>query len=85
MNVLSYIAVKLIRGYQYFLSPWVGQSCRFTPSCSNYTMQAIEQWGFLRGFFLGIKRIGRCHPWCEGGHDPVPDRVDQHDKPKPPH
>ncbi|MDP4590252.1 MAG: membrane protein insertion efficiency factor YidD [Burkholderiaceae bacterium] len=64
--------LKLIRGYQYFLSPWLGQSCRFTPSCSNYSLEAIRIWGPVKGGWLSIKRIGRCNPWCRGGHDPVP-------------
>lgn len=70
--MLSYLIIKLVRAYQFFLSPWVGQSCRFTPSCSHYTIEAIEVWGPIRGVWLGIKRIGRCNPWCDGGHDPVP-------------
>ncbi len=70
--MLSYLMIKLVRGYQFFLSPWVGQSCRFTPSCSHYTIEAIEVWGPFRGVWLGMKRIGRCNPWCNGGHDPVP-------------
>lgn len=70
--MLSYLIIKLVRAYQFFLSPWVGQSCRFTPSCSHYTIEAIEVWGPIRGVWLGIKRIGRCNPWCNGGHDPVP-------------
>jgi putative membrane protein insertion efficiency factor len=70
--MLTYLIIKLVRGYQFFLSPWVGQSCRFTPSCSHYTIEAVEIWGPIRGVWLGIKRIGRCNPWCDGGHDPVP-------------
>jgi len=62
----------LIRAYQLTLSPVFGQQCRFTPSCSNYTSQAIELYGPWRGSWLGIKRIARCHPFCAGGHDPVP-------------
>ena len=66
------IALGLIRLYQILLSPLLGQNCRFYPSCSNYTYQAIEKYGFLRGGWLGIKRIARCGPWTKGGYDPVP-------------
>jgi putative membrane protein insertion efficiency factor len=62
----------LIRVYQLTLSPFFGQHCRFTPSCSNYTKEAIERYGPWRGSVLGIKRIARCQPFCDGGHDPVP-------------
>jgi len=62
----------LIRAYQLTLSPYFGQHCRFTPSCSNYTKEAIERHGPWRGSWLGIKRIARCHPFCDGGEDPVP-------------
>ena len=66
------ILLGLIRAYQLTLSPWFGQHCRFTPSCSRYTQEAIRKYGAARGSWLGIKRILRCHPFCEGGHDPVP-------------
>jgi len=62
----------MIRAYQLTLSPYFGQHCRFTPSCSRYTAEAIERYGPLRGSWLGIKRIVRCQPFCEGGDDPVP-------------
>ncbi|MEN1728765.1 MAG: membrane protein insertion efficiency factor YidD [Pseudomonadota bacterium] len=62
----------LIRAYRYLLSPWIGGQCRFTPTCSIYGLQAIEHYGALRGSWLTAKRILRCNPFCEGGHDPVP-------------
>lgn len=62
----------LIRAYQLLLSPILGSHCRFIPTCSQYAMEAIERYGALRGGWLAIKRIGRCHPFCDGGHDPVP-------------
>jgi uncharacterized protein len=67
-----------IRGYQKFISPVIhfaggpGSGCRFTPTCSEYFLQAVEAHGVLRGSWMGIKRIGRCHPWGGSGHDPVP-------------
>lgn len=62
----------LIRLYQIMLSPVIGQHCRFTPSCSNYAIEALEKHGTFRGGWLAIKRLSSCHPWHEGGHDPVP-------------
>jgi len=62
----------LIRGYQYSMSPWLGNNCRFTPSCSEYANVAIGRYGALQGSWLALRRLARCHPWCEGGHDPVP-------------
>jgi len=62
----------LIRAYQLLLSPFLGSHCRFTPSCSQYAAEAIGRHGALRGTWLALKRIGRCHPFCDGGYDPVP-------------
>jgi putative membrane protein insertion efficiency factor len=62
----------LIRAYQLLLSPFLGSHCRFTPTCSQYAAEAIRRYGALRGSWLAIKRIGRCHPFCDGGYDPVP-------------
>jgi uncharacterized protein len=69
---MSRLLVALIRAYRYLLSPWWGRSCRFTPTCSEYAIEAIERHGALRGGGLALHRIGRCHPWCAGGFDPVP-------------
>lgn len=71
---LALVARALITLYQHALSPLLGSSCRFTPSCSRYTYEAIGLHGFFRGSWLGMKRIGRCQPFSEGGYDPVPDR-----------
>jgi len=68
----------LIRAYQYLLSPFIGQHCRFHPSCSNYTVEAIQTHGALHGTWLGVRRILRCHPWHPGGLDPVPEKKHQH-------
>ena len=63
-------AVLLIRGYQLVLSPLLGRTCRFHPSCSRYIIEALRKYGLLMGGWKGIRRIGRCHPWSPGGYDP---------------
>ncbi len=61
-----------VRFYRLVLSPWLGSNCRFTPTCSSYALDALERHGALRGGWLAIRRILRCHPWGGAGHDPVP-------------
>jgi putative membrane protein insertion efficiency factor len=63
-----------IRAYQLVISPILGPRCRFYPSCSCYAHTAIERFGILQGFWLGLRRLLRCHPFAEGGYDPVPDK-----------
>jgi hypothetical protein len=64
--------IALLRGYRYAISPLLGNHCRFHPSCSSYAVEALETHGALKGLWLTSKRLGRCHPWCAGGYDPVP-------------
>ena len=66
------LVVLVIRGYQRFMSPAQPPACRFTPSCSQYTLEAVSRHGVVRGGWLGLRRIARCHPWHPGGPDPVP-------------
>ena len=66
------LLMLLIRGYQRFISPAFPPSCRFTPTCSTYALTSVERYGVIRGGWLAVKRIGRCHPWNPGGYDPVP-------------
>jgi uncharacterized protein len=66
------VLIGLVKGYRLLLSPWLGSSCRFTPTCSAYALQALEQHGALAGSYLSAARIARCHPWCNGGVDEVP-------------
>jgi hypothetical protein len=63
----------VVKAYRLLLSPSLGSSCRFEPTCSIYALQALERFGAAKGSYLTLARIGRCHPWCDGGHDPVPD------------
>lgn len=67
------ILIGLIRVYRYLLSPLLGPSCRYTPTCSEYAQQAIAQHGALKGSWLAMKRLGSCHPFHAGGYDPVPE------------
>lgn len=69
------LIISLIKGYQYVLSPLLGNNCRFYPSCSSYAVTAIEKHGLLRGSWLAVKRIFKCHPLHEGGIDPVPEKT----------
>ncbi|MDR0875109.1 MAG: membrane protein insertion efficiency factor YidD [Clostridiales Family XIII bacterium] len=69
---MKYVLIGIIRGYQIFISPWLPASCRYYPTCSAYFLEAVQRYGFLKGFKLGTLRILRCHPFHEGGYDPVP-------------
>lgn len=69
------ILIGLVRGYRLLLSPWLGSHCRFAPTCSAYALEALERHGALRGGLLAARRLVRCHPWCQGGHDPVPEQA----------
>ncbi len=62
----------LVKFYQAAISPYLGSHCRHSPTCSYYMIEAVEEWGVLKGVWLGLKRIGKCHPWGTSGHDPVP-------------
>jgi hypothetical protein len=66
------LLVALLRTYQYAISPFLGRRCRYYPSCSEYAVEAVEKYGAIKGGWLGVKRVSRCHPWHPGGYDPVP-------------
>lgn len=73
--MIKRLLIICVKGYRYFLSPWLGASCRFEPTCSAYSIQALEKYGAVKGSVLTIWRIIRCHPGCTGGHDPVPEKT----------
>src|SRR5687767_15315635 len=66
------LLIGVVRGYRLLLSPWLGSACRFEPTCSAYALVALERHGAAAGSLLTLGRLARCHPWCDGGHDPVP-------------
>ena len=71
MNIFTYLLIKIIKIYKFLISPLLGNSCRYLPTCSEYSIDALKTHGFFKGVFLSIKRILSCHPWGSGGFDPV--------------
>lgn len=71
-KILSWPFIMLIKMYQLLISPVLGPSCRYTPTCSQYALEAFRKYGPFKGLWLTVKRISRCHPWGGHGHDPVP-------------
>ena len=69
---MKYPFLFIIKFYQFFISPWLGRNCRYAPTCSDYAKEALHTHGALKGLFLGTRRILRCHPFTDGGYDPVP-------------
>ena len=72
------LILLIIKGYRLLISPWLGNHCRFAPSCSEYALTAIDRFGVWRGGWLSLRRLASCHPWHEGGIDPVPERLTSH-------
>ena len=71
--MMQRLLIGLVRGYQLLFSAWLGSSCRFEPTCSSYSLDALRRHGAAAGSYLTVARLVRCHPWCQGGLDPVPD------------
>ncbi len=72
--MLAWPLILLVRVYQVTLSPWLGRQCRYEPTCSHYAIEALREWGPVRGSWMAARRILRCHPFVRGGYDPVPPR-----------
>jgi len=77
-KILTYPFILFIRGYQVFISPILPSTCRYTPTCSNYAIQALKTHGIIKGSWLSIKRVASCNPWGGHGHDPVPPKKEKH-------
>lgn len=82
MTPLAWVVSLPVRFYRVVFSPWVGHGCRFQPTCSAYAMEALERHGAIKGTWLTIRRIGRCHPWGSSGYDPVPGTAPEQDAPR---
>ncbi len=78
-QIFKKIAILPVRLYQWIVSPLFPPTCRHTPTCSNYTVEAINEWGALKGVWLGLKRLSKCHPWGTQGYDPVPKKGGEKD------
>lgn len=73
--MMRQVLMGVVRAYRLLLSPWLGSSCRFEPTCSAYSLQALERHGAAAGSYMTLHRLARCHPGCAGGHDPIPEHA----------
>ena len=76
-KIITLPLIIVIRAYQLMISPMLGSNCRFTPTCSEYAMESFKSHGLIKGLFLAIKRIGKCHPWGGHGYDPIPTKINK--------
>ena len=74
-KIITYPLILLIRVYQLIVSPMLGSNCRFMPTCSEYALESLKTYGLIKGTYLTIKRIGKCHPWGSNGYDPIPTKM----------
>jgi len=75
MNIFTQLLIKFIKTYKYIISPLIGPSCRYLPTCSEYSIEALKTYGFIKGFSLSLKRVMSCHPWGNSGFDPVKKKI----------
>ncbi len=75
MNIFVYLLIKLIKIYKFLISPLLGNSCRYFPTCSEYSIESLKSYGLFKGLYLSLKRILSCHPWGNGGFDPVKKKI----------
>tara|TARA_X000001036_G_scaffold261282_1_gene242863 strand:- start:737 stop:979 length:243 start_codon:yes stop_codon:yes gene_type:complete len=76
-KIVTFPLILLIRGYQLIVSPMLGSNCRFMPTCSEYALESLKTYGLIKGTYLTIKRIGKCHPWGSNGYDPIPTKMEK--------
>ena len=76
-KIVIFPFILIIRAYQLVISPMLGSNCRFIPTCSEYAMESLREYGLIKGIFLSIKRIGKCHPWGSHGYDPIPTKMEK--------
>ena len=77
MNIFTETLIKLIQGYKFIISPLLGNNCRYFPNCSDYSIEALRTYGFFKGLYMTIKRVLSCHPFKEGGNDPVKKEIEE--------
>ena len=76
-KIVTYPLILLVRVYQLIVSPMLGSNCRFIPTCSEYALESLKTYGLIKGTYLTIKRIGKCHPWGSNGYDPIPTKMEK--------
>ena len=76
-RIIIYMLISCIKIYQFFMSPILGQNCRYLPTCSEYSIESLKKFGIVKGIFISIKRISKCHPWGDHGYDPVPNKLEK--------
>ena len=76
-KLIIYPIIVMIKFYQFFISPIIGQNCRYLPTCSEYSIQSLKEYGIIKGLAMSLKRVSKCHPWGNHGYDPVPKKIEE--------